>query len=76
MTASLALTAERGYTVPAAGGTYNPRVVAVDGVRQCGRDRRTARQGDDGARSDTRRTWAMRRDLARAAERAMKGVGQ
>lgn len=67
-----ALTAERGYTVPAAHGTYGRRTVSVDSVAQSGRDRKHRRTGDDGARSDTRRSWVMRRDKARIAARAMK----
>jgi hypothetical protein len=37
---------------------------------------RVRQSGDDGARSDTRRTWAMRRDLARVEARALKGAGR
>lgn len=76
MTASLALTAERGYTVPAASGTYKPRVVSVEGVAQWGRDRKRTSAGNDGARSDTKRTWVLRRDLVRAEARRVKGVAR
>ena len=64
-----ALTLERGYTLPAAGGTYRPRVVSVEGARLQGSDRRTQRAGDDGVRSNTRRVWGRQRSEARAAQR-------
>ncbi len=68
------LTAQRGYSIPAATGTYRHQVVViVSGAAQQGSDRRAQGVGDDGARSDTRRTWARRRDAARYEQRLAAG---